>query len=77
MNAQASFLKIAEFVYWLCAVIDFPSVWKELWLESRWWQAWNDQTERVKIMAIFLYCSKVVPVYHWQVCYFCSSAVYK
>lgn len=38
MNAE-TLLEIAEFVYWLYAVIDFPSVSKELWLDSRWWQA--------------------------------------
>lgn len=53
---QRAFLEIAEFVYWLCAVIDFPTVWKELWLESQWRQAWNGRIERFKIKAIFLYC---------------------
>lgn len=32
-------LKIAEFVYWLYAAIDFPILWKELWLVTGLWQA--------------------------------------
>lgn len=55
MNAEGLW-ETAEFVYWLYAVIDFPTVWKGLWLESQWWQAWNGQIERFKITAIFLYC---------------------
>lgn len=53
---QRAFLEKAEFVYWLYAVIDFATVWKELWLESQRWQAWNGRIERFKIEAIFLYC---------------------
>ena len=53
-------LKIAEFVYWLYAAIDFPIMWKEHWLVSRWWQARSIQMDRVTMQAIFLHCYHVL-----------------
>jgi hypothetical protein len=53
-------LKIAEFVYWLYAAIDFAIIWKELWLVTGLWQAESSQMDRVKIQTIFSYCSQVI-----------------
>lgn len=61
MNVEG-LLEIAGFVYWLHAVIDFSTLWKEPWLESHWWQAGSRSRERFKIDHFYSCWQQLKPI---------------